>query len=136
DILIRQSAPAMLASEQEKFKIPRLQLMRADTILSMRVEQQRKYLRRLDRAEGVARRLGIGQDGIRAAFGHIFIPYSTGRLLLAPRELYDVAAILDIPARGRTTDVPTIRATMSPYLVPETEPRPDWLGPGEKWPEQ
>jgi hypothetical protein len=136
DTLIRQSAPAMLASELEKFKIPRLQLMRADTILSMRVEQQRKYLRRLDRAEAVARRLGIGQDGIRAAFGHIFIPYSTGRLLLAHRDLYDVAAILDIPARGRTTDVPSIRAAMSPYLVPEPEPRPDWLGPGEKWPEQ
>ena len=47
---------------------------------------------------------GSGQDAIRAAFGFLFVPGSTGRLLMNQRELYDVAAMLDLPARGRNTD--------------------------------
>ncbi len=108
--------------------------MRADLLISYRVEWQRNYLRRLDLAEPVARRYGIGQEGIRAAFGHIFIPASTGRLLLAQRELYDVAAILDLPARGRPLDPAAIRAALGPYLLAEPEPRPPWIARGEPWP--
>jgi hypothetical protein len=135
DALIRATCPPLLASEERQFKIPRLQTMRASAILSLRVEWQRHYLRRLDQVEAIARRLGIGQDGIRAAFGHIFIPHSTGRLLLAHRELYDVAAVLDLPPRGRTMDKATIHAALDPYLRPEPELRPSWLDPGEHYPE-
>jgi hypothetical protein len=125
----------MLESEAMQFKVPRLQTMRANAILSLRAERQRRYLRRLDHAEPVARRLGIGQDGIRAAFGHIYIPGSTGRLLLAHRDLYDVAAILDLPPHGRTADPQAIRAALGPFLHPEPPIRPDWLLPGEQYPE-
>ena len=109
--------------------------MRANAILLLRAERQRRYLRRLDHAEVVARRVEIGQDGIRAAFGHIYIPGSTGRLLLAHRDLYDVAAILDLPPRGRISDPEAIHAALGPYLKPEPPIRPDWLLPGERYPE-
>ena len=135
DALVRASCPTLRESEAMQFKIPRLQTMRANAILAMRAERQRRYLRRLDQAEAIARRLGIGQDGIRAAFGHIFIPGSTGRLLSSHLELYDVAAILDLPAHGRTVDPATIRAALGPYLRPEPPIRPEWLSPGEEWPE-
>jgi hypothetical protein len=133
DALIRGTSPPLVGSEHEKFKITRLQTMRANTLLSLRVDWQRKYLLRLDQAERIARRLGIGQDGIRAAFGHIFIPGSTGRLLMAQRELYDVAAMLDLPLRGRAMEPAAIRAALGDYLRPEPEPRPPWLGPGESF---
>lgn len=134
DALIRGTSPPLLPSEHEFFKITRLQTMRASTLISMRVHRQRKYLHRLDQVEPIARRLGIGQDGIRAAFGHIYIPGSTGRLLMAQREYYDVAAILDLPARGRNSDPAAIRAALGPYLRPEPEQRPPWLAPDESWP--
>jgi hypothetical protein len=134
DALIRGTCPPPIASEQPFFKIPRLLTMRASALLSLRVDWQRRYLRRLDRAELVARRLGIGQDGIRAAFGFLFIPGSTGRLLQSQREYYDVAAILDLPPHGRIADPAAIRAALGPYLSEEPEPRPPWLAPGEKWP--
>jgi hypothetical protein len=134
DAMIRGTCPPLVGSEHEKFKITRLQTMRANMILSYRVEWQRKYLVRMDKAEQIARRLGIGQDGIRAAFGYLFIPGSTGRLLLAQRELYDVAAMLDLPPRGRPVDPAAIRAALGDYLNPEPEPRPQWLEPGDKWP--
>ncbi len=134
DALIRGTSPPLIGSEHEKFKITRLQTMRANAIQSIRVEWQRRYLLRLDQAEVVARRLGIGQDGIRAAFGHIFIPASTGRLLMAQRELYDVAAILDLPAQGRAIPPAAIRDALGRYLVPDSEPRAPWLEPGEEWP--
>jgi hypothetical protein len=134
DALIRGTSPPLTESEREHFKIARLLTMRSNTLLEMRVDWQRRYLHRLDQVEPVARRLGIGQDGIRAAFGHIFIPGSTGRLLLAQRELYDVAAILDLPPRGRTADPAAIRAALGPYLQADPEPRPEWLEKWEKWP--
>jgi hypothetical protein len=136
DALIRGTAPPVVPSEERVFKIPRLLTMRASALISQRVTWQRRYLRRLEQAEPVARRLGIGRDDIRDAFGFLFVPGSTGRLLFNQRELYDVAAILDLPARGRTTDPATIRAALQPYLRPEPEPRPAWIEPGEKWPPQ
>lgn len=134
DALIRGTAPPLLASEEKIFKIPSLVTKRASALISVRVDAQRRYLRGLDHAEPIARRLGIGQDGIRAAFGFQFIPSSTGRLLMNQRELYDVAAILDLPARGRATDPLAIRAALGPYLIPGPEIRPFWIGPDEKWP--
>ncbi len=134
DAMIRGTCPPLLPSELAQFKIPRLQTMRADLLIANRVEWQRRYLRRLDSVEPVARRLGIGQDGIRAAFGHIFIPASTGRLLFAQRELYDVAAILDLPAKGRPMHPDAIRAALGSYLHADPEPRPSWIARSERWP--
>jgi hypothetical protein len=134
DAMIRGTCPPLVGSEHEKFKIARLQTMRANMILNYRVEWQRRYLKRLDHAEQIARRLGIGQDGIRAAFGYLFIPGSTGRLLLAQRELYDVAAMLDLPPRGQAMNPVAIREALGSDLNPEPEPQAPWLEPGDKWP--
>ncbi len=134
DAMVRNTCPRMLPSEFEQFKIPRLQTMRADLLIEYRVKWQRSYLRRLDSVEPVARRLGIGRDGIRAAFGHIYIPASTGRLLMAQRELYDVAAILDLPEKGRPLAPQAIRAALGSYLDADPEPRPQWIARGERWP--
>jgi hypothetical protein len=134
DSLIRATAPPIVPSEQGFFKIPRLQTMRANTLISLRVDWQRKYLRRLDQAEPIARRMGIGQDGIRATFGFLFIPGSTGRLLTTQRELYDVAAILDLPARGKALDPATVWAVLAKFLNPDPEPRPPWVAASDRWP--
>lgn len=134
DVLIRGTAPSMSAWERDYFKIDRLQTMRASLLRIERAAWQRRYLRRLDQAEAVARRLGIGREEIRSAFGHVFIPASTGRLLLLQRDHYDVAAILDLPDRGRVTDLSAIRSAMARYLIAEPEPRPQWLPPSDPWP--
>jgi hypothetical protein len=134
DALIRGTAPPVVPGEYQFFKISRLVTMRATALRSIHVDWQRKYLQRLDQVEPVARRLGIGQDGIRAAFGFIFIPASTGRLLLNQREVYDVAAILNLPAHGRAGEPFTVRAALERYLLAEPEPRPPWLPADEPWP--
>ncbi len=133
--LVKESTPDLLPSEREFFKIDRLQIMRANMVLLNRAEWQRAYLRRLDAGEKVARRLGLGRDEIRAAFGDLWIPGAIGRLPPnADRELYDVAGLLDLPPRGRATDPATVRSALGRYLDPVKEPRPEWIAPNEPWP--
>ncbi len=135
DALVRSSTPPLLPSEREGLKIDRLQTMRANMVLLNRAEWQRSYLRRLDAGETVARRMGLGQDAIRAAFGYLWIPAAIGGL--APtdhRELYDVAGLLDLPAIGRPSDPTLVRKMLRPYLDQDREPRPEWIAPGEAWP--
>ncbi len=138
EALVRDSTPPLLPSEREIFKIDRLQTMRANMVLLNRAEWQRAYLRRLDAGEKVARRMGLGQDEVRAAFGYLWIPGAIGRLPPnADLELYDVAGLLDLPSHGqgrRPTDPGTIRAALGPYLDQVKEPRPDWIAPSEPWP--
>jgi hypothetical protein len=135
DALVRNSAPALLPSERELFMTDRLQTLRASALLVNQADWQRQYLRRLDRAEPVARRLRIGRDAIRAAFGHLWVPGAIGGYPPPGQfELYDVAGLLDIPDRGRALDLTTVRAALGPFLDPEKEPRPDWIGSKEPWP--
>jgi hypothetical protein len=135
DALVRDSTPALLPSEQTNFKIPRLQIMRANMVLLNRAGWQRSYLRRLDAGEKVARRMGLGQEEVRAAFGYLWIPGAIYRLPpTSDLELYDVAGLLDLPPRGRPTDPAAVRSALGRYLDQVKEPRPEWIASNEPWP--
>ena len=135
DALVRRSTPSLLPSERPLFRLPRLQTMRANSVLFNQAGWQQTYLRRLDRGEEMARRLGIGRDAVRAAFGYLWVPGALGGYSpLGQHELYDVAGLLDIPERGRPLDPAAVRAALGPFLNQDKEPRPDWIAPGEPWP--
>ncbi len=133
DALVRASVPALLPSERKRFPIVKLQTMRANAILYEQARWQRLYLRRLDRAEQVARRLGLSRDDIRRAFGHQWVPASGRGAPLQP-NLYDAAALLDLPEHGRTLDAANVYHALKEYLVADPEPRPEWLEPDDPWP--
>jgi len=126
DVLWRNWVPALSPAEEKEFPILAMKSLRAHTLLLDRADWQRRHLRRLDGAQEVAARLGIGRDGIRAAFGRLDMPELP--------EVYDAAGLLDLPERGRLTDRDAIRRAMAPYVFMESEPRPTWLSPSDPWP--
>ena len=134
EALVRANVPPLTPSELERFAIPRLQTMRANVLLLDRAEWQRRFLRRLDRAELVAKRMGWGKDAIRAAFGHRFIPGAVGLVRPDLYDQYDAVAILDLSDRGRAVDPSSVRTALAALFAQEPEPRPGWIAPGEKWP--
>ena len=68
--------------------------------------------------------MGIGQDGIRAAFGSLFIPAPPAGCSSTQRELYDVAGSSTCPPG--TAHRPGGRpGRPRAYLEPEQEPRPE-----------
>jgi hypothetical protein len=134
DYLVRESTPPFLPSELARWPITRLQTMRANVLLMDQAEWQRSALRRLDRGEALARRMGLGQDAIRAAFGHTWLPGSVGRLQPELYDLYDTAALLDLPEHGRPADPDAVRNVLADFFIEEPEPRPSWVRPIEPWP--
>ncbi len=126
DMLWRNWVPPLTPTEQKEFPILALQSMRAHVLLSDRVEWQRRHLKRLDQAQEVASRMGIGLDGVRAAFGRLDMP----ELPL----VYDAAGLLALPEHGRLTDPIAIRHALGPYVSMEVPPRPAWLPANEPWP--
>jgi hypothetical protein len=135
DELVRKSVPPQLPSEVIRFPIPRLQTMRASAVLVNQAEWQRSNLRRLDRAEELARRMGLGRDAIRAVFGHPLLPGSFGRQ--PPTELldlHDATALLNLPERGAPFNPTTVRNALKPFFAEDKEPRPNWIAPDELWP--
>ena len=126
DLLWRNWVPPLSCAEEKKFPILALQSLRAHWLLLDRADWQRRHLRRLDQAQEVAARLGIGRDGIRAALGRLDMPELP--------DVYDAAGLLDLPERGRLTDRDTIRRALAPYVFRESEPRPPWLPADEPWP--
>jgi hypothetical protein len=133
EALLRMSTAPLLPSEQKRFPIARLQTLRANVVLLAQSDWQRSALRRLDHAEEIARRMGLGQDTIRAAFGHTYVPGTVGRLLPELCDLYDAAALLDLPEHGRPVDPATRRALVE-FFKEIKEPRPQWIEPDEPWP--
>ena len=126
DLLWRNWVPPLSCAEEKKFPILALQSLRAHWLLLDRADWQRRHLRRLDQAQAVAARLGIGRDGIRAALGRLDMPELP--------DVYDAAGLLDLPERGRLTDRDAIRRAIAPYVFMESEPRPPWLPADEPWP--
>ncbi|MFI5457414.1 MAG: hypothetical protein ACHRXM_18375, partial [Isosphaerales bacterium] len=131
DAAVRNSVPSLLRSERESklFALPRHQTLRANLLLMGRAEWQRRHLRRLDRCEETARRMGLGRDAIRAAFVHPWIPATFIVLSPTQYDLYDAVALLDLPEQGRQVDPPTVRGALAEFLAEDSEPRPFWLGP-------
>ncbi len=100
----------------------------------MEADWQRSYLRRLDRAEALARRMGWSRDAIRAALGHPWVPGTVGLLRPALYDLYDAVGLLDLPEHGPPVDPETIRGALAELFAQEKEPRPIWLAPNDPWP--
>ncbi len=138
DLAVRNSVPSLLPWEREHdpklFPTLGQQTMRANILLLSRAEWQRKYLRRLDRCEVTARRLGLGRDSIRAAFGRQWIPATFHTVRDFQYQLYDAAAVLDLPEQGQPVDLATIRSALAEFLADQGEPRPFWLEPTVPWP--
>jgi hypothetical protein len=134
DFLVLESAPPLLPSEQKRWPLVRLQMMRANIVLQSRADWQRATLRRLDRAQAVAHRLELGRDAIRSAFGHPCLPASVGLLLPELSGLYDEVVLLDIPEKGRPVRPQIVREELIDLFAEVKEPRPEWLAPNEKWP--
>jgi hypothetical protein len=132
--LVRASVPDLLPSEREMYPLPRLQTLRADVLLEDRADWQRGYLRRLDRAQEVARRLGVSRDALHSLMGH---PWVSGAVRDVPQDLaneYDAIGLLDLPEHGPTTDYVALVQALLAYFIPEPEPRPSWIAPNEPWP--
>ena len=92
DELVRASVPPLVDSEKRPFALLRLQTMRASVMLIDKAAWQRRYLRRLDRCEVLARRMGCGRDTLRAVFGHRFVRRAaSGRCVRICLTTYDVA---------------------------------------------
>jgi len=134
DALFRSSAPRLLPSDRRLYPLPHLQTMRANVLLISEAQWQRGHLRRLDQVEATARRIGLGRDAIRAAFGHPWIPATTTALRPSRYDLYDAVAVLDLPEHGRKVDTDSVRRALAEWFVEDRPPRPFWLDPKEPWP--
>jgi hypothetical protein len=128
DLLWRNWVPPLLPVERQRelFPILALQTMRANAILLDRADWQRRHLRRLDQAQEIARRLGIGRGAIHNVFGRLDMP--------GLPKVYDALGLLDLPEQGPVTDPEQVRRALGPFLFKEKEPRPAWLPSGEPWP--
>jgi hypothetical protein len=126
DLLWRSWVPPLSRDEEKRFPILALRSMRATWLLLNRADWQRRHLKRLDQAQDVAARLGIGRDGIRAAIGRWDMPELP--------DVYDAAGLLDLPDRGKLTDPEAIRRALVPFVTKEDEPHPPWVPPGDPWP--
>jgi hypothetical protein len=132
--LIKSNVYPLLPSERERFPIERLQTYRANHLLDAHAAWQRAHLVRLDRAEKVARQLGLSRDNIRAALGHPWISGTVGRMRPELYDQYDAVALLDLPEHGRNANAAAVRDALWWYFGQEPQPRPPWIARNETWP--
>jgi hypothetical protein len=109
-------------------------MMRANIVLLNRADWQRAALRRLDRAQDIANRLGIGRDGIRAVFGHRRLPASVDSIRPERYDSYDTVSLLDIAERGRVAIPNSAGSELTQLFAEAREPSPEWLAADEIWP--
>jgi hypothetical protein len=126
---VLQDAPPVTAWEQIRFPIPLLERLRAAYFTAERAGRQRRFLARIERAEQVCGRLGIGRAAIRRAFGRVLGPGMPEHL-----ERFDAVDLLAIPELGPETDPMRIRSALRDLLAREPEPRPSWIPAQEPWP--
>jgi hypothetical protein len=134
DALVRASVPSMTPAEQEWLNIRRLQTMRANVMLLDRAFWQSRILGQLVQCEHLATLNHWGRDAIRAAFGHRFLPGGGKPARVKDYDLYDAAALLDLPDRGQKADPATVREILGAIYTVEPEPRPRWIDPKDAWP--
>ncbi len=114
DALFIHGVPEMSDEEAEVYVIPELQLLRARYLAAEYARLQRIDLAKLDRAERVARRLGIGREAIRDTFGRVEI--------LEIPKVYDANGMLDLPWKGTERDRAKIRSALGELLTPSEPP--------------
>ena len=103
-------APKPTPAEARVFLTPELRLLRARYLASALARHQRLHLARLDAAEAVARREGIGRKGIADAFGRVDTPEIP--------DVYDAADMLALPWENTdpSRTPADIRRVLGPYL--------------------
>ncbi|HWE37302.1 MAG TPA: hypothetical protein VG406_12110 [Isosphaeraceae bacterium] len=125
DALLGTYLPPLLPSESAKFPIPPLLRARNLAVAANRAEWQLEHLHRLDDAQALARRHGVGRDALIAAYGRVIYP--------DPPYVYD-ADLLDLPLHGVRLDPARVHREFDRFFAPQEEPKPSWLGPGDPWP--
>ena len=118
--------PIIAAIRARAIPVPALQTLRTSALVRDRAAWQRRHLAKLEQAETVARRLGIGREAISRVFGRVPAPDLP--------EVYDAVGLLDLSREGTETNPTVIRQALGPLLAVEREPRPDWIAPEEPWP--
>jgi hypothetical protein len=93
---------------------PELRLAATRDLAAELARRQRLDLARLDQAEELARRLGIGHRAIASAFGRV-------EMLELP-EVYDANGLLDIPESGPVVDPAQVRVVLGGLLHPRPLP--------------
>ncbi len=134
DFLALETGPPLLPTEAANYPVHNLHMMRSNIVALNRAAWQRATLRRLDRAQEVANRYGLGKDTLRAAFGHPIVPETVGVLPRGQADLYDSIALLAIPDHGPAAIPPAAREELSLLFAEVKEPRPVWIQKNEPWP--
>jgi len=134
DALNKSSVPPLLPSEEITFPSEQHLIIRANLIQLIQTEWQRSYLRRLDRGEALAKRMGWSRDAIHTALGHPWVPGTVGTLRPSLYDLYDAVGLLDLPEHGPPVNPVVVRTALAELFAQEKEPRPVWLEPDEPWP--
>ncbi len=132
--LVRKGTPALLPSEAQLYPVERLQMLRSNILIGQECAWQLGYLRKLDLAENLARRLGVSRKALRDVLGHPFIPGSISHLRPELYNNYDAISLLDIPEDGPAPNPRVIVSAFAELLDPGPPPRPDWLLPTDPWP--
>jgi hypothetical protein len=123
DELLLARVPELRADEKEFYLTDELKKLRAIAYCEFLADDQRNHFARLDRLESAARRLGIGLDSVRQAFGRLAAPECP--------EVYDAADLLALPERGHKLESSYVRAILRPLAtVREREfPSPERIAP-------
>jgi hypothetical protein len=117
DAQLEQTVPKLDAVEAKVYVTPELRRKRAAYLAGLRADWQRRALARLDRAEALASRQGLGRDALTRAFGRLDVPE------LPPT--YDALDLLALPAQGTAADPAAIRQAFQAFFAPEPMPTID-----------
>ena len=128
DAQVELTVPRLTDTERVRFAAPELRRLRALYLAADRADWQRRHLAKLDRAEAVARREGLGRRQIKALFGRVDAPELP--------SVYRAEDLLALPRDGPNAepDPSAARQALGPLFAVEPPPRPLWVRPGEPWP--
>jgi hypothetical protein len=127
NFVCEEYVPRMLASEAGRFPTDSLRRLRLLTLLYEQARWQERHLVKLEKAEALARRMGVGRRQIREAFGRLDAP--------GIPVVYDAADLLDLPWESTKRVGPdVVRRALAPLFKVEPHPRPVWLDSWEVWP--
>ena len=116
----------MNEKEKLQFPIPELRRFRAIYLWGDRADRQRRHFTRLDRAQVLARRKGVGRDVLAKVFGRVLWPNP---------PVIDDADLLDLPATSTgDADPDLVRSAFAPAFAAEPTTVVPWLDPTQPWP--